>query len=348
MPTEKKRDLSIDIVRAICTMLIMLAHVYPPALLMNIRTFDVTVLVLVSGMSMWYESKRTSSSYLSYVWKRIKKLLIPTYLVITIIFVLSFIACMILKIDFIWSGSQILRSYLLTNVDSAVGYAWIVRIFLMLALVSPILKYINSKVESNVYFASIIIAMCAISNIAISLFGIGGNVLYSWGFLYLIPYSVVALIGLRIMSNKEFINLALLLSSGAFIASQIYITWEMGGYFIPNEYKYPPQLYYLSYGLIIGIVAYEFFIKAPIRSGRVNGYLRWISTHSFTIYLMHIFPLMGILMGGKYIQNIKILNNWFIKYLFVVAFALIATSIFEKVKNKLYVHMLHAKCSPRD
>lgn len=48
----KKRDISIDILRFIVISLIILAHVNPPDTILNIRCFDVSLMLFVSGLIM--------------------------------------------------------------------------------------------------------------------------------------------------------------------------------------------------------------------------------------------------------------------------------------------------------
>ena len=43
------RDNKVDILRALAILLVMLAHVSPPEWLMQLRTFDVVLLFLLSG-----------------------------------------------------------------------------------------------------------------------------------------------------------------------------------------------------------------------------------------------------------------------------------------------------------
>lgn len=47
----KNRDEGIDVLRTIGVLSIILAHVNPPSNILNVRSFDVVLLVFVSGMS---------------------------------------------------------------------------------------------------------------------------------------------------------------------------------------------------------------------------------------------------------------------------------------------------------
>lgn len=49
-----KRDSTIDLLRVLGTLLVILAHVKIPKVMSEIRTFDVVLLVFISGMSLKY------------------------------------------------------------------------------------------------------------------------------------------------------------------------------------------------------------------------------------------------------------------------------------------------------
>lgn len=52
------RDLKIDILRTIGILLVILAHVKLPELVRSIRSFDVVMLVFISGMSFAYSKPK--------------------------------------------------------------------------------------------------------------------------------------------------------------------------------------------------------------------------------------------------------------------------------------------------
>ena len=77
------RDNKIDYVRALCSLTVIIAHVSAPAWINDIRSFDVVALVLISGMSLIHTS---NDSYSVYLWKRVKKLFVPTALMMIAFF----------------------------------------------------------------------------------------------------------------------------------------------------------------------------------------------------------------------------------------------------------------------
>lgn len=71
------RDNSIDFLRGIGILLIILAHCSPPIFLFNLRVFDVPLMLFVSGLAF---SNRKYHSIPKFLYHRAKRLLIPLYI----------------------------------------------------------------------------------------------------------------------------------------------------------------------------------------------------------------------------------------------------------------------------
>ncbi len=331
MEITTKRDQSIDILRAVCTLLIMLAHVEIPELLLNLRTFDVTVLILISGVSMGYESKKYKLTYGRYLLKRVQKLLIPTYMIITIIFITIYTFSVLLKKDFLWNFNQVFLSYALVPNGSAIGYGWIVRIFLMIALLQPILRFLNDKIKSNILFL-LIITLAYIFNELFFMYDKSfPNIFISYVLLYLIPYGLVALIGLRMTHDSKFVDMILIVSCVSFSILQL-LTFINGNGFEPNLFKYPPKLYYITYGLMIGTASYKLLQKIKYNEkNKIIVAMHWLSINSFKVYLFHIFSLFGLMVIRNLLNEMYILNNFIVQFTLVSSSAIIATIVFNKI-----------------
>ncbi len=74
-----QRNVTIDILRLCGLLLIMLAHVNPPNIIFQIRTFDVPMMVFVSGVS-YYLSKKANVDFFSYAYSRFKRLVLPVWI----------------------------------------------------------------------------------------------------------------------------------------------------------------------------------------------------------------------------------------------------------------------------
>ncbi|PWJ70783.1 fucose 4-O-acetylase-like acetyltransferase [Ruminococcaceae bacterium R-25] len=318
------RDYKIDWIRALCTLTVIVAHVGSPDVLNQIRTFDVVALVMISGMSMSF----SSVNYLPYLWKRIRKLLIPSYIVITLIFALSFVACKLLHTAQLYPVDRMLRSYLLFR-EGSMGYVWIVRIFLYIAVLEPVIRMLAEKIKSIVLFFGVIVMLA-----------LAGFLLYRIYLCFTEPllasifddflfspfvYCVIALTGNWFIKNKEKWLYILIGAVIVFAISQIIVS----GYgFIPDDYKYPPQIYYCAYGVSVTLILYKLLPDIEIKA------VSWLSKNSFMIYLLHILVLRVCGLAAK-ISCLKFLEDiWFIEYIVVVAGAVVLTLIVNAVKQK--------------
>lgn len=321
------RDGKIDFIRAVCSLLVILAHVSAPEWINEIRTFDVVCLVLISGMSLIHSS---NTQYGKYVWKRIEKLLFPTYFMMLFIFLGSYVACSILRVNQLYSRSTVIHSFLLLN-EGSMGYVWIVRIYLIIAVLSPVISVLSDKTNSFgsyiavnalcVLFAFFILKIVSsiISNSTLRV------IIIDWiygGFVY----SVIAFDGLWLIKNKKDIKKTMFLVSGVFCFLSIVLSLKNDTlFFAPGHFKFPPRLYYCVYGLLVGIALY---ILAP--NTKLNA-VKWVSINSFKIYLWHIVFLHVYGMMTKFSFLSFLDEFWLIKYIIVISCSIIVTLVFEKL-----------------
>ena len=136
---KNDRDLSIDLLRTIGILFIVLAHVDAPFIIKQIRIFDVVLLVAVSGY-VYKEPK----NYIKYIFKRMERLALPTWLFLTVFFFGLFLVEKILKIEVGGLNKEtIISSY---TFWWGIGFVWIIRIYLGVAIFGPIiLKKVSLK-----------------------------------------------------------------------------------------------------------------------------------------------------------------------------------------------------------
>lgn len=115
------RDERIDLLRAFGLLMIILAHVEPPNYLFQLRNFDVPLMVIVAGLS--FQRSFKAESYWSYLWGRIKRLVLPVWIFLSFYFFLEFLVGFPGTLP---EGKVVLSSYLLLN---GIGYVWIIRVF---------------------------------------------------------------------------------------------------------------------------------------------------------------------------------------------------------------------------
>jgi len=320
---QKERDKRIDFLRFIGLSMIILAHCGPNILIFNLRNFDVPLMVLISGASYYFSFKNEKLSI--YIWKRLKRLLFPVWIFLTIYFlILSLLSGTFPPISF----KTMISSYLLF---SGIGYVWIIRIFLITALVAPFLFNFNKKINSHLLFFAIIICISIIYELLVILNKsqidtIPGRLIEEV-LLYAIPYIIIFSIGIRLslLKNNHIIQIS-------FLCMAVYVVlisyhWIISGNFVStNLYKYPPTIYYLSYALFISCLLWLISnIKLFNILDKLNfmPIILFIAQNSIWIYLWHIL----------FVKLIHL--NFYFKYPLVYLFAALITFCQMFILNKL-------------
>lgn len=142
----EQRDNTIDLLRVFGTFLVILAHVKIPEFISEIRTFDVVLLVFISGMSLRYANYK---QYFVYMKKRVKKLLYPAWTAVSIVLLCLFIGDKIVGPFSILNWKYIVHSFLLIDADS-IGAVWIVKVYLLIALLTPIIDCLEKAIDNSV------------------------------------------------------------------------------------------------------------------------------------------------------------------------------------------------------
>ncbi len=306
------RDDGIDILRAIGLLMIILAHVSPPDIVFQMRNFDVPLMVLVSGMAFGLSYKR-SEAYLAYLWKRFQRLAFPVWIFLTVYFTFQ------LVFDFLPSPAIVLSSYLFSG---GIGFVWIIRVFLLVALVAPLLYNYHKATKSHTQYFTVlgICFICYESLRYISMPYLDNEIAGKVGQIthYIIPYSIIFAVGLRLtrLEKKKVGQLA----TGSFLIFSLIAgaLWQSTGSFVPTQaFKYPPSIYYFSYAVFMSCVLwlYSARIESLMIQLQIKEKILFIAQNSIWMYLWHI-PLLELARG-----------NFIIKYMTVVLASYALTAI---------------------
>ena len=133
--SERKKY--IDILKVIGLLCIILAHVNPPDTVNQIRTFDVVLMILVSAYLGISSIKK--ENYFKYCGKRFLRLVIPTWIFLSIFFPIA------IKLNLREITPRIIKHTYLLDFYYTVGYVWVIRIYFIIALLVPICKYLINK-----------------------------------------------------------------------------------------------------------------------------------------------------------------------------------------------------------
>jgi peptidoglycan/LPS O-acetylase OafA/YrhL len=324
---NERRNISLDIARTIGTLLIVLAHVGAPKLVNNIRSFDVVLLVFVSG----YCIKR--SEFGLYLWKRIKRLVFPAWVLLILLFGATWFACFVLGKNQIYNLEKVIKSFLFLN--GGIGFIWIVRIYLGIAVISPIIIFICNTVNNNIRIIIGSMLFVFIISFTSNRFVSKDDTLLYY-LLEILSYGIVAMLGYQFKQQTEFnednghrfIRIFILACFLLFLVTLFAYGFD------PNEYKYPPQAQYIFYGLLITGLIFLLLNRITVNGvGNFQKCITHFSVLSYDIYLSHIFVLSIINMLEGLVE-IELL--WAIKYIIVLSASIAAAKLLVIIRKAIY------------
>lgn len=176
----------------------------------------------------------------------------------------------------------------------------------MMALIAPILKGAIEKIGIWRYLIGSAVVLCVYQFIVMNFWsgeGIIGNLMEAYPFS-LIGYGMIYGMGIIVDKYKDstyvltgIVGIVALLSA------------FFNGFGSIQAAKYPPQIYYLSYGLFISLVLYIVVRKLK----PYHRLITWVSKESLTIYFWHAFVLktMGVM-------GISDFGNWVVRWIVVL------------------------------
>ncbi|WP_405267994.1 acyltransferase [Methanobrevibacter sp.] len=320
---ETNRIAFIDYLKVIGLFCIIFAHLCPDQTLLQIRNFDVPLMILISGylaVGSFKRSLEKDKSFLNFYWKRIKRLLLPTW-----IFLIIFFAVMSLfPIDGIYpySTDYIISSFLLLD---GMKYVWIIRIFLICAFITPVIYYFD-KIESDYLQFLILLVIYVLYEIAIFLQINEMNIIFEFILAYVIPYGIIYLLGMIATktSYKTDRNISLIFLATLLIVGHILYT-TTGTVQFTQIMKYPPRIYYISYALFVSFLLFSIFKRIDIKG---NRFVTFCSKSSLWIYLWHALFITVI-------PLIFVGLDWIVTFFMVVTCALCVTYIQNKILDFL-------------
>lgn len=312
------REDSIDVLRGIGLLCIILAHVGPPGILFQIRNFDVPLMVLLAGSAFLISSQnKPKPRYIEYVKRRIVRLVIPTWIFLSMFFIFTLITSLVTHKPYPFSSYKILSSFLLL---SGIGYVWIIRIFFLVSLIAPFTLF-HYKASNNIirktYFAVFVVYV--IYEVLFRYFPSTDqevlNVILDDIFYVIIPYGCIFFLGTRLFVMKANNLLIASIISFLLFLAYVFILYKLNGHFIATQkYKYPPTAYYSLYAMSVSIGLY-WLSRTKIYS-HIPGKnpVAFLGRSSLWIYLWHI--LILYLISWSHVSI-----NFILKYIVVLGAA---------------------------
>ena len=281
--------------RFLGVLVLMLAHAEPPGWLFQLRNFGTPLLIVASAATYAVIYRDKTLHAMQFLKKRLGRLIFPAWYFLTFFFAFFFAAFALLdqpyplNQPYPFDLHHIISSYLFSG---GIGYVWIFKVYIMLALFTPLALKIKAKIHSNArYFSLLAVAYC-LYELALALStpiippSLSGFI--NRGVFVVVAYALLYLYGMKIseLSNRQLVGVSAV-SMALFMVIALYLGHGHGGFVHTQMYKYPPQLYYLAYAMcalnLIYLVCRNYLGKFHY------GWVEWLSANSLWIYLWHIF-----------------------------------------------------------
>lgn len=322
-----QRNLNIDFLRFIGLLLVILSHVQTPHWLHEVRCFDVPMMLFCSGLTC---KGKSFGNYWPYIWRRTKRLIIPSYIFVVIFYSLFYTEAYITTHTFNFDRVDFINALLLRN-DSMMGYLWVIKVFLLVMFITPLLVRLANRIKSFVTFIIILFVMLLVNQglvMAIDFIPIRIiRIIYREYFLYLTGYSILFLLGVKIGNlasvSKKGIRLSVVFSVLVFVA--FVSIYGLPFHLLSQQYKYPPQFWFILYGAALSVLLW-FQIKKLQLKGRISNFCVWMGQNTIWLYLWHI---IGLRVGWA------VSNHWAGQYLAVLVFSVLVFAIQYTIVKKI-------------
>lgn len=314
MMQDKPKSLSarldyIDFLKVVGLTGIIIAHVGSPRWVHMLRNFDVPLLVIISSLLAEKSYKKYEGNGLKsagqYFLSRFQRLVLPTWIFLTLYFLLSaFHDRSLQNLEYYFC------SYCMTRYG--ISYVWIILIYLYSALLIPFFCKLKFSLWSVVF-----IAVIYLSYETACFFQIGtANKVFETTFYYIIPYGLLTYMGYNYYKMPPKIHYwIMIVSFTVFVLLAGYYWIKTGSLQSVQIAKYPPTSYYLSYGVLWSFSLLLFCEKFSFKL-YTHPLIKYISIHSLWIYLWHILVLY-------YYDMSPLPQTWFLKLILVFSFALL-------------------------
>ena len=298
----------------------------------------------------------TQDSYPLYVWKRIKRLAMPAWIFLVVYFLLNWAIR--------WAPEQLKFTTIAYNFaflqDGAIGYIWIIRIFLLVALLGPPIRYLAGRIKStSVYLGMLLICWCVYEAILwISLPHLDNPIgrVASMYIFYGVSYGIIFALGARF---REFSSRQIILISGVGLATflvMMAVLYQIKGQLVPTvHHKSPPTSYYMSNALFAGGLLYllsGWIVKVVERLWFLERFVMFVAKNSIWVYLWHIIAVQLTISiqeaGSDQAVLLHLTNNWILNYICVYAFGVIVTWVQVTFVTELIIPALKSDKARRN
>lgn len=314
--THRPRDLRLDVLKCLALAGIAVAHLNPPSWLGQLVNFDVILLVLLAGAGYRLSESGRARSYWDYLRRRIPRLVVPVWIYFAASFGMFWLILAPTGKPFPVPWKKVVGAFLLLD---TIGYSWIIRVMALIAVAAPLLPILRRKLGGDRQFLLAALVLLQTAAIVVSLFpnlrnGLPGYPPYlTWRLIVeVLPYFGVFALGMCLPALSR--TRARLLGF-CFFSAWIYLfcwhqNWQLpasvGAIRWNVGFKYPPEPYYLTYGIGVSLLLWS-ALPAPLLLGdRLARAAAFVGRHSLSYYFWHVAWLSPLGTGPWRLQPLAV------------------------------------------
>lgn len=323
----QKRFENIDLLRGFSIIVMILTHTN--AYFMHHKTafdiwnylhFSVPTFVFCSGFVLANRYKieiLNLATYFKFIGKRLFRLLKPYYIFLIFFYIMLYFSQKRIDLRDVTSALLIVREP---------DISWLVNLFVQLTLLFPVLSYLfnkQRKLFDGLFGIVMIYAFWKIFN-RLDL-DYKYYMVWSWSLPFMFAFYFA-----KYYRNLKFRIGAMLFFLILHLGLKYYLA-SHGNNVILQDNKYPPNLYYLSYGMF-WFVLLDFIFNLEIFKNKVLfGVINFFSKNSFSLFFIHYLVIQ--ITFRFFIKNLQF-NEWTLFF-----YVIILTSVIQLTLSKLLTYV---------
>ena len=315
---KKERNITVDLLRGASMLFVLFLHALVPYLgnpvvfrIWDFARLEVPAFLACSAYLFYLKAKKGDVFFFSfpYTWKRVLRLYIPY----------AFFMVFFFTIVFFTHPERLTSEFLLKSalLIGGIDINWLILLFVQMIPLFPAISYLYRKLRPAFWAFAV-----AAFGSAVYLFFYDVPVDYRW--IMWLPWSTVAITSLLFVEHTEKILSRKWLIAGAVVCINLLLFWwyfSVYGKIDLRIHKYPPDILFLTYGLVTIIAALFLFQLTVFQKGPVSRFLQFMSVYSFELFFIH-YIVIYLLQYWKF-------HTWMGPTLFFISVAVL--SVFVQV-----------------
>lgn len=318
----QKRFENIDLLRGFSIIVMILTHTN--AYFMHHKTafdvwnflhFSVPTFVFCSGFVLANRYKielLNFSTYMSFVGKRLLRLLKPYYIFLIFFYIMLFFSQK--RID----PRDIISALLIVREPDI---SWLVNLFVQFTLLFPIFSYLfnkQRKLFDGLFGIVLIYAFWKIFNRLNLDYKV--YMVWSWSLPFMFAFYFA-----KYYQNIKFKLGAMIIFLVLHLSLRYYLS-SYGANTILQDNKYPPNLYYLSYGIFWFIMLDFIFNLSIFKNKIIFGLINFFSKNSFSLFFIHYLVIQVTF--RFFIRNLQF-NEWTLFFYVIIISSIVQLSLIK-------------------